>query len=300
MEPGGIGMTHQRMKRHARTRPDSGRLLWVGDDADWARMRAKPGPTLVCPQAGCGDELHAVCNRHGTRFLRRAAQRSGGAGRGACPHWWTASGATGPESARHLWLKARLASICVDLGWAAVPEDPHTHADIWLPDARTALEVQLRRTDTLGRTCARQAAGADTTVWFLAADVPAAMSLFRAPAVRFAVVGPDGAACVPWDTAVPAARLFVYGTVWQWQDWRLTTGRMSAYTFLAQLLTGQMGWCPPGTPGLPPGRGGWVRWTDLAKALHVPERDWTGLRSALSGASGDWIGAQLERRRGRR
>lgn len=283
------------MKRHARTLPDPGRLLWVGDEADWAVMRGSAALPLVCPQPGCGDRLHAVCNSRGTRFLRRTA---GGAG---CPHWLVAGRGHGPESTQHLWMKARLASICLRLGWAAVPEDPATHADVWLPDARLALEVQLRRTDTLARTAARLAAGAEAVVWFFGAEVPAAGTLFRSPAVRFDVVDAEGGGrpVQPWTGVGGKPRLVVFGTVWQWRDWRLATGRMSAYTFLSELLAGTLGWCPPGTPGFPPGRGGWVRWSDLAVALGVPSCADRPAKDMLAVPLSAWIEQQLRKRAAR-
>jgi hypothetical protein len=279
------------MKRHARA-ADGGRLLWVGDEQDWRFMRSHPRPTLHCPQASCGDRLHAVCNALGTRFLRRSSG-------GACGHWSVSgSSATGPESQRHLWLKARLASICLHLGWAAVPEDPVTRADVWVPDAALALEVQLRRTDILARTAARFQAGAAGVVWLLADDVPANRTLFAAPSVRCAVIAPGhGAAVRPWETPCPDARLVVYGTVWRWQEWRLATGAVSAYGFLAELLAGRLGWCPPGTPGFPPGRGGWVRWSDLAQALALPADAAPRLPALLPVSPDAWIEAQLGQRK---
>jgi hypothetical protein len=282
------------MKRHARA-VDTGRLVWVGDENDWRFMRAEPRPVLRCPQPGCGDRLHAVCNAVGTRFLRRSS-------RGGCGHWSVAGSAvTGPESRRHLWLKARLASVCLQLGWAAVPEDPVTRADVWLPDAGLALEVQLRRSDIIGRTAARYRTGAAAVVWLLADDVPASRTLFAAPSVRCAVVAPgSGAAVRPWESPDADARLVVYGTVWRWHDWRLATGTVSAYAFLAELLAGRLGWCPPGTPGFPPGRGGWVRWSDLAQALAVPAEQVPMLPELLPITPAAWIEAQLRQRRAHR
>ena len=289
-------MGQQLMKRHARTRPDRGRLLWVGSEPDWLLMRSDGAPVLLCPEHGCSERLHPVLNRRGTRFLRRTA--SSGSGGGVCHHWGTRSGVTGPESSCHLWVKARLTSLCLQLGIRAVPEDPRTHADVWLPTAATALEVQLRPTDTLGRTMARLAAGARQVVWFLGSSVPASRALFRSPAVRFAVVNRDGDACAPWDAPVPDARMVVYGTVWRWRDWRLATGWMSAAAFLAELLAGRMRWCPPGTPGLPDGRGGWIRLDDLA---HVAGPSSAGGPSGgLARASREWLAAESERRARRR
>jgi hypothetical protein len=294
-----MGVVEGRMKRHARLGDATRRLLWVGNEADWAIMRARPRPLLLCPQDDCGEPLHAVCNGRGTRFLRRS--RGGG---GSCPHWWvtgSGTGATGPESQRHLWLKARLASICLQLRWAAVPEDPTTHADVWVPDARTAIEVQLRRTDTLARTAARFDAGASTVVWLVAAGLPAGRMLFQAPAARFDVVSPSrGCSVQPWVEPCEDARLIVFGTIWQWRDWRLVTGRMSAFAFLAEVLAGRMGWCPPGTPGLPLGRGGWVRWSDLRLAMAATRVAQDQEPPILPVTQASWITAQLVRRqRGR-
>lgn len=272
------------MKRHARTRPDSGRVLWVGDDRDWSLMRSGRS-ALICPQGGCNGPLHPVLSARGTRFLRW-----GRTGAGGCPHWMVPTGGGGPESDRHLWLKARLASICLGLGWSALPEDPATRADVWLPDSRTVLEVQLRRSDLLQRTHARYQAGAASVVWFVSSDAAVGPALFRSPAVRLAVVDPrDPARQVrPWETG-EEARLIVFGTLWRWRDWRLARGAMSAYGFLADLLAGSLGWCPPGTPGLPGGRGGWIRWLDLASAPPA---------GSLEPAA--WVAAELARRSARR
>ncbi len=282
------------MKRHARC-VDSDRLLWVGNEGDWRFMREVPRPLLRCPDLGCSVRLHAVRNDRGTRFLRRSSP-------GGCGHWSVgASSATGPESRRHLWLKDRLASICLHLGWAAIPEDPATRADVWVPDAGLALEVQLRRTDILARTAARLRAGASTVVWLLASDVPAARTLFAAPSVRCEVVVPGArGAAQPWERPCPGAKLVVYGTVWRWQEWRLTTGAVSAYAFLAELLAGRLGWCPPGTPGFPPGRGGWVRWSDLARALALPQELAPRLPELLPTRPDAWLEAQLAQRVRRR
>jgi hypothetical protein len=289
-----MGGAEGRMKRHARLGDASRRLLWVGEEADWTLMRREPRPLLLCPHDDCGERLHAVCSGRGTRFLRRGR----GAG-GNCPHWWVnVSGATGPESQRHLWLKARLASICLQLGWAAVPEDPTTYADVWVPDAAAAIEVQLRRTDTIARTAARLDAGAGTVIWFVAAGVPANRMLFHAPAVRFDVISPSqGESVQPWVEPCADARLVVFGTIWQWREWRLATGRMSAYTFLAEVLGDRMVWCPPGTPGLPLGRGGWVRWDDLRLALAAPQIPAEDRRTLLPVSQASWMAAQLDRRR---
>lgn len=287
------------MKRHARLQAQPQRLLWVGDEADWSTMRREPRPVLVCPQPGCGDVLNAVCNARGTRFLRRA--RDGGAGGSGCGHWWVNGGEGGPESARHLWLKARLAGICLHLGWAAVPEDPVTYADVWVPDAALALEVQLRRTDTIGRTRARLQAGAASVIWFIGADVSVRKTLFSAPAVRFEVVSADDPSrpVVPWQDPAQQGRLVVFGTVWRWDGWRMITGRMSGYTFIAEVLGGQLGWCPPGTPGLPAGRAGWARWTDLAVSAGTPDRPPADIAAAAGVAARQFLDAQWQQRRRR-
>lgn len=291
-------MASVRMKRHARLQTQPQRLLWVGDEADWSVMRSQPRPALVCPEPGCGDLLHAVRNARGTRFLRQARHTGGGAG---CDHWWVSGSEGGPESARHLWLKARLAGICLHLGWAAVPEDPVTYADVWVPDAGLALEVQLRRTDTIGRTQARLAAGATSVIWFIGADVAVRNALFDAPAVRFDIVaaGDPKRTVAPWQEPQQQARLVVFATVWRWDGWRMVTGRMSGYRFIADVLSGEMGWCPPGTPGLPAGRAGWVRWTDLAVAGGTPDRPLQEVSLAVRRAAEQFVDAQWQQRRRR-
>lgn len=207
------------------------------------------------------------------------------------------SGATGTESAQHLWLKARLTGVCQGLGWSAVPEDPVTRADVWVPDARLALEVQLRRSDVLARTAAKLGAGAADVLWLFPPEVPARRMLFSVPAVRVAVLSADGTDPVqPWRLPAAPARLMVYGTVWRWRDWRLAMGAMSVHAFLRDLLAGDLGWCPPGTPGLPGGRGGWIRWRDLARALALPPDVGQRLPPLLPRSPAQWIEAQLERR----
>lgn len=247
------------IKRHARLA--DGRLVWVGDPSDWALMRREPRPILQCPQRSCSQRLHAVLNDHGTRFLRRS-----GSG-GGCGHWGVRTSATAPESAKHLWLKARLASICLQLGWAAVPEDPRTRADVWLPDLGYALEVQLRPTSLTKRTQARLQAGAKAVVWFVAPEVSAKRQFYQVPAVRFDVVQPAQweLAVRPWEVDT-SAHLVVFGALWRWQDWRLVPARMSGFSFLSRVLDGSMTWHPRGTPGIPLGRSGWVSETDFAAA----------------------------------
>ena len=250
---------HGGMKRHARLADDPGQLLWVGDEGDWARMRARPRSVLICPQEGCGQRLHAVENGLGTRFLRLA--RGGSA---SCGHWAVRSCQTGPESDRHLWVKARVRQVCSQLGWVAVAEDPGTHADVWLPDAATAIEVQLRPTAGPERTRDRLERGAERVIWLLAEDVPDPASLFGSPAVRFRITDPDDHRTrrEPWVDGA-AGHLWVWGTVWRWDEWRLIPTAMSGYRFLAEVLAGDRVWLPPGNGGLPRGRSGWVLRADL-------------------------------------
>jgi hypothetical protein len=256
------------MKRHALLGTGQGRLLWVGDDDDWALMRGGGArrPVLLCPQPSCRGRLHPVVSRLGRRFLRTAP----GSLSAGCGHWASAVGATGPESAEHLWLKARLLAICRHLGWSCRAEDPVTRADVWLPDAATALEVQLRPTDLRGRTAARTAAGAARVVWFLAPHVPASRTVMAVPAVRFAVLDAGGRPATPWAGAGGSrarCRLVVFGPLWRWDRWRLVTTGMSIYRFLSGVLGGQVVWVPPATAGMPVGRGGWVGSADLERAV---------------------------------
>ena len=253
---------HGEMKRHARLVAEPDRVLWVGDDQDWARMRTQPRPALRCPQEGCGQRLHPVENRHGTRFLRMAQ-----GGSASCGHWTVDSRHTGPESERHLWVKARLLQICGQLGWTAVAEDPNTHADVWLPDAATAIEVQLRPTSGQRRTRQRQQRGAERVIWLLAEGVPDAHSLFEAPAVRFAVTDPTDHRTrrEPWVDGA-AGHLWVWGTVWRWDEWRLVPTAMSGYRFLAEVLAGERVWLRPGGAVLPRGQSGWILRSDLRRS----------------------------------
>jgi hypothetical protein len=65
---------HPQRKRHAQLRyqPRS-TPLWVGDPDDWALVRHKPRPPLVCPEPGCGVELISyenVNNQYNPRIFK--------------------------------------------------------------------------------------------------------------------------------------------------------------------------------------------------------------------------------------
>lgn len=94
-------------------------------------------------------------------------------------------------SARHLWIQTRLLEHCRELGYAAIPEDPNTRADIFVPQPPYALEVQLRPTQFERRTASRTAKGADT-IWFVGHDVDyndklVKRAMWRLPSARVKV-----------------------------------------------------------------------------------------------------------------
>jgi len=279
---------HQGTKRHARLQHSPGApLLWVGDDEDWKIARAKHR-LLACPEPDCHIELIAVQNdnnRYTPRFFRfKTATRT-------CEHW-PARSRGGPESARHDWLKARLARIARREGYQVTPEHWHTHADVFVHDVQFCFEVQLRGTDFAGRTASRRGKGAQVC-WFLTPDVTtkiAEHALFHSEAVRLSVVDQSTRRPIaPWDhpenqDLARRAQLRVYATTGhgprhgqrpdpdtaalgvRW--W--TTGSMSGYQFLKEILAGTRRWYPPRTIGNKNGM--WALHTDVAAYHEFRER----------------------------
>lgn len=133
------------------------RPLWVYDDDDWAAMKALPAGSLTCPRPGCSTLFgKPIQNARGTRFLRDMPGSS-------CSHPPYARlelGGGGPMSVEHLWLEGRVARVCEVAGEIAFTEDYATHADIYVPGPRLAIEVQPWSTDYQRRTRARQRMGA--------------------------------------------------------------------------------------------------------------------------------------------
>ncbi|WP_432548908.1 hypothetical protein [Kineococcus auxinigenes] len=208
-------------------------------------------------------------------------------------------------SVEHRWLQERLRRVCEDLGYEAHLEDSATHADVYLPSARFALEVQRWPTDVPARTAAREALGAEV-VWFFT-DVASGRTVHEAVrehrAVRLSVAPEGDRYCtmpvLPWEEpdlpspqevrlarseARRSARLYVHGNVLvRKDDGRLTARswyrpdgggwcerpmRLSARTFLDEVLGGKRTWVPAGTRGLPRGLdgGAWIRREDLPAA----------------------------------
>jgi len=165
--------------------------LWVGDPDDWALVRHKPRPPLVCPEPGCGVELISyenLSNKYNPRIFKfKSVNRS-------CDHWPTSGRGGGPESAQHEWMKLRLTRIASKLGYNATPEHAPTHADVFVHEASFCLEIQLNPTQFRKRTAVREAKGAKVC-WLIREGLDsekALKALFGLPAVRFRVVGPPG------------------------------------------------------------------------------------------------------------
>src|SRR3712207_1883369 len=65
---------HPERKRHAQLRHQSRATpLWVGDPDDWALVRQKPRPPLVCPAPGCDVELISYENPSSASLGRRSS-----------------------------------------------------------------------------------------------------------------------------------------------------------------------------------------------------------------------------------
>ncbi len=254
------------------------RMLWVGDEEDWARMKPEKDkkteekPTLVCPHEGCSVPLVAVDGQK-QRFLRFAA------GDG-CGHWGVREG--GEESPRHLWMKARIARIVQSLGYQAIPEHPTTKADVYVPTVAWAIEIQLRNTEFEKRTDARRRAGA-STLWLLPPDQSTttdwvSRGVFDNPGARFVVVDRRHrrTAIAPWDdpSLNPVAWLMVFGTVFHLRDEPpyLVSGRTDGKKFLNDVLRGELHWYPKNTSEWPRDGhrppGGWAHPADLAEAIR--------------------------------
>jgi hypothetical protein len=130
---------HPQRKRHAQLRHQPRSTpLWVGDPDDWALVRHKPRPPLVCPEPGCEVELISyenLNNQYNPRIFKfKSVNRS-------CDHWSAHGRGGGPESAQHEWLKLRLTRIAAKLGYSATPEHAPTHADVFVDDVSFCLEV---------------------------------------------------------------------------------------------------------------------------------------------------------------
>lgn len=140
----------------------------VYDSDDWALIYRNPKVRVGCIAAGCDTLLTAKrLNSTGTKFL---AIRPGFA---ECGHFnvktlpaATSSGG-GEETAEHDWVKGRLARIAQRVQLEAIIEEPRTHADVYLPAPKIALEYQRVHTDFPLRTLQRRMAGARLTLWLI-------------------------------------------------------------------------------------------------------------------------------------
>jgi hypothetical protein len=272
---------HQSCKRHAQLRHQPRSTpLWVGDPDDWALVRHKPRPPLVCPEPGCGVELISyenVNNQYNPRIFKfKSINRS-------CDHWVARGQGGGPESAQHEWMKLRLTRIAKRLGYNATPEHAPTHADVFVHEASFCLEVQLNPTQFRKRTAVREAKGAKVC-WLIREGLDtdkALKALVGLPAVRFRVVdrADSGRLLTPWDhpgdrDLAHRARLEVFGTIayptraderpdpatpgGRW----FRTGTMDGFQFLEEILSGRRRWYPPTTFGHKCGL--WALTTDVA------------------------------------
>jgi len=274
---------HQPRKRHAQLRHQPRSMpLWAGDPDDWALVRRKPKPPLICPEPGGDVELISYenpGNQHNPRIFKFKAD-----GR-TCDHWADRGKGGGPESAQHEWMKYRLTRIARRLGYTATPEHPPTRADVFVHEPSYCLEVQLVPTQFPRRTAARQNRGT-SVCWLIreGLDAPAARhALFQLPAVRFRIIdqdNPKGRLLAPWDHPddtglARRACLQVFGTVAHpprenqrpgspasGPRW-FRTGTMDGYQFLAEILSGRRTWYPPGQ--LDRLTGLWALDTDVAR-----------------------------------
>lgn len=281
----GISHDHSKptgRKIHARLRHDTKHVLWVRDDTHWALMRGHR-TELICPQDGCRVPIEPV-DRKGTRYLRNK--------RGwpePCDHWQEgttdAEPGGGQMTKRHIWLRTRLVNICKSVNLEAIPEHPLTGADVYIPSAKYALEVQLRGTEFKSRTRAR--AIKDTkTVWLIPPDVngkAATHALFRQPSVRLLVYDRFDRGTYsfePWEnpTALNYRALLEVGATTYMaceEPPYLRLRRMDCKNFLDEVLADQRVWVAANTAGMPlrkSGRGrvaGWVRPDDLDRARKL-------------------------------
>lgn len=254
---------HQRLKRHVQLRHQPRSTpLWVGDPDDWAVVRQKPRPPLVCPEPGCGVELISYENRNNQYnpriFKFKSIARSCG--------YWPVHGGGGPETAQHEWLKLWLRRIAEELGYTATPEHALTHADVFVHEVSFCLEDQLNPTQFRQRTKVREATGAKVC-WLIREGLEnekALKALFGLPAVRFRVVDGDdpGRLVAPWADSsnrdlAHRVRLLVFGTIAQLlradrrpdpampgATW-FRTGTMDGFEFIEQILSGRRRWYRP-------------------------------------------------------
>ena len=248
---------HPERKRHARLRHQPRATpLWVGAPEDWALVRQKPRPPLVCPEPGCDVELISYENLHNQYNPRIFKFKSVGS---SCSHWDPDHHGGGPPSPEHDWMKLHLCRIANSLGYTSTPEHPPTRADVFVHECSYCLEVQLRSTQFRKRTSQREAKGAKVC-WLIREGLDtekARKALFGLPAVRFRVVDGSerGRLITPWNhpdkyELAEQARLQVFGTVAYLEKdahgkLSFRTRTMDGATFLAEILSGRRRWYRP-------------------------------------------------------
>jgi hypothetical protein len=123
--------SHPERKRHAQLRHQPRATpLWVGDPDDWALVRQRPRPPLVCPEPGCNVELISYENLHNQYNPRIFKFKHDGT---SCNHWIPDShGGGGPPSPEHVWMQLYLTRIVTSLWYTATPEHPPTRADVFV------------------------------------------------------------------------------------------------------------------------------------------------------------------------
>ena len=253
---------HPQRKRHAQLRHQPrAPPLWVGDPDDWALVRRRPRPPLVCPEPGCNVELISyenLQNQYNPRIFKFKADGV------SCSHWDPSGFGGGPESSEHEWMKLYLSRIATSLGYTATPEHSPTRADVFVHECSFCLEVQLRSTQFRKRTATREAKGAHVC-WLIREGLDTEISrkaLFGLPAVRFRIVdGSKQARLVaPWDEPDnhelnQLAQLQVFGTVAYVEKEAnagsvpFRTRTMDGKMFLEEILSGKRRWYRPNMLG---------------------------------------------------
>jgi hypothetical protein len=213
--------THPERKRHAQLRHQPRTTpLWVGDPEDWALVRQKPRPPLICPEPTCNVELISYENLNNQYNPRIFKFKSVGV---SCNHWTPDThGGGGPPSPEHEWMELYLSRLVTSLGYTATPENPPTRADVFFHECSYCLEVQLQSTQFRKRTAQREAKGT-RVCWFIREGLDTEIvrkALFGLPAVRFRVVDGSkrGQLITPWDEPddrelTKQAQLQVFGTI---------------------------------------------------------------------------------------
>lgn len=125
------------------------------DEDDWQLIHRNADIQVGCMMPGCPTLLTAKqMSRTGTRFL---ATRAGGCAHFEIERPTSDAGGGGEETKEHDWVKGRLARIAQSVGLDAVIEDSRTHADVFIPGDKIAVEYQRVRTNFRARTLQRQA-----------------------------------------------------------------------------------------------------------------------------------------------